>query len=79
MLEGSDQQGLVGVRVPPACGGQALAGRRYQGQVATTNVQSKVNYKISTENSKGRRKLLGKLGEVIFDVEVHLRKMLIYR
>ena len=79
VLEGSDQQRLVGVRVPPASGGQTLAGRRYQGQVATTNVQSEVNYKISTENSKGRRKLLGKLGEVIFDVEVHLRKMLIYR
>ena len=36
VLEGSHQQGLVRVRIPPASGSQALAGRGDEGEVAGT-------------------------------------------
>ena len=38
VLEGSHQQGLVRVRIPPASGGQALAGRGDEGEVAGTEI-----------------------------------------
>ena len=58
VLESSHQQGLVGVRVPPACGGQALAGRRDEGEVAGTD--NRINEKlrgftVKVENFKGMK------------------------
>ena len=44
VLESSHQEGLVSVSVPPACGGQTLAGGGDQGEVAGRNI--KVNNKV---------------------------------